>query len=106
MTGKKVAETRKNRNTPTSSILIHASYRALTNCTPQDTSITPRPLELVSVEKNDDGRDTFKFHKDNLELVMKQVPLGTPVAMVSVVGAFRSGKSSLMSWFLRSLEEM
>ncbi|CAM9987697.1 unnamed protein product [Ectocarpus fasciculatus] len=62
------------------------------------------PLTLVSVVKGGpDGVDSLEFHKDNLTRVMRQVPLGTPVAIISVAGAFRSGKSSLLSWFVRSL---
>lgn len=35
---------------------------------------------------------------------MNQVDLGVPVAIVTVVGAFRSGKSFLLSYFVRILE--
>lgn len=46
---------------------------------------------------------SFKLHKKNLQHVMDQV-VGLPVAIVSVAGAFRSGKSFLLSCFLRILE--
>ncbi|CAM9134863.1 unnamed protein product, partial [Hapterophycus canaliculatus] len=35
---------------------------------------------------------------------MRQVDVGLPVAIISVVGAFRSGKSFLLSFFLKILE--
>jgi len=47
---------------------------------------------------------SFKLNERNLKHVMSQVELGMPVAIVSVVGAFRSGKSFLLSCFLASLE--
>lgn len=36
-------------------------------------------------------------------LLCKQVPEGMEVSVVSVVGAFRTGKSFLLSFFLRFL---
>ncbi len=53
--------------------------------------------EVVGEEKS------FQLNQGNLKHVMSQVELGMPVAIVSVVGAFRSGKSFLLSCFLESL---
>eukprot|EP00903_Cladosiphon_okamuranus_P009553 g9097.t1 len=73
----------------------------------------PRPLQLVSVARKavtnlvdevTGWEPSFQLHEQNLKLVMSQVESDMPVAIVSVVGAFRSGKSFLLSCFLKSLE--
>lgn len=60
-------------------------------------------MALISVVKDDTGASSFTLHKDHLEHVIGQVDTGMPVAVVSVLGAFRSGKSFLLSWFLKVL---
>ena len=59
-------------------------------------------------DKEDDEKDesalySFQFEKDKLSSILRAVPADMPVAVVSVVGAFRTGKSFLLSWFLRYL---
>jgi atlastin len=45
----------------------------------------------------------FCFEPENLQSILGRIPADYKVAVVSVVGAFRTGKSFLLSWFLRYL---
>jgi atlastin len=58
-------------------------------------------LQIVSIDA--DGDHAFQFHKEQLDLILSKIPLRSKVAVISVVGAFRTGKSFLLSWFLRYL---
>jgi atlastin len=59
-------------------------------------------LQIVSIG-TETNQYAFTFHEDALDMIMKQVPSGSKVSVVSVVGAFRTGKSFLLSWFLKYL---
>jgi len=61
-----------------------------------------QPLQIVSVG-NETDEYAFTFHEKSLNSVLRKVPPGMKVSVVSVVGAFRTGKSFLLSWFLRYL---
>jgi len=65
----------------------------------------PQPLQIVSVGTEDD-KFAFEFHEEQLNSIMRKIPPGWKVAVVSVVGAFRTGKSFLLSWFLAYLREL
>ena len=58
--------------------------------------------QIVSIGSDDDAH-AFTFHKERWNEILSRVPVGWKVAVVSVVGAFRTGKSFLLSLFLRYL---
>mmetsp|Transcript_11734 Transcript_11734/g.14589 ORF Transcript_11734/g.14589 Transcript_11734/m.14589 type:complete len:558 (-) Transcript_11734:221-1894(-) len=62
----------------------------------------PQPLQIVSVG-DASNEYAFTFHEDALNSILTQIPPGWKVSLISVVGAFRTGKSFLLSWFLRYL---
>lgn len=65
----------------------------------------PEALQIVSIGTEDD-QYAFTFHEEKLNEIMKKIPPGWKVSVVSVVGAFRTGKSFLLSWFLRYLHHL
>ena len=60
------------------------------------------PLQIVSFGNKLD-ENSFTFDEKKLNCILSDIPPEMKVCIVSVVGAFRSGKSSLLSWFLRYL---
>lgn len=69
-----------------------------------DIDPTPSARQIVSVGTESDSY-AFTFHEEELNSILAKVPAGWKVCVISVVGAFRTGKSFLLSWFLRYLEE-
>lgn len=65
----------------------------------------PYPIQIVSIGTEDDAY-AFTFHEDKLNEIIRKIPPGWKVAVVSVVGAFRTGKSFLLSWFLKYLHHL
>lgn len=66
---------------------------------------SPEPTQIVSIGTEEDAF-AFTFHEDRLNEIIRKVPPGWKVAVVSVVGAFRTGKSFLLSWFLKYLHHL
>jgi atlastin len=64
----------------------------------------PSACQIVSIGTEADSY-AFTFHEEELNCILSKVPAGWKVCVISVVGAFRTGKSFLLSWFLRYLEE-
>ena len=60
---------------------------------------TPHAVQIVAIEE--DAR--FELQTHAWRSLLAQIPPSSPVAIVSVVGAFRTGKSFLLSWFLNFL---
>jgi len=63
----------------------------------------PSARQIVSIGTESDSF-AFTFHEEEMNDILSKVPPGWKVCVVSVVGAFRTGKSFLLSWFLRYLE--
>ncbi len=58
------------------------------------------PLQIISTGDASDNY-SFTLHKDKLDEVLSAVPSGVFISVMSVVGAFRTGKSFLLSLLLR-----
>eukprot|EP00559_Dactyliosolen_fragilissimus_P009026 CAMPEP_0184865574 /NCGR_PEP_ID=MMETSP0580-20130426/18523_1 /TAXON_ID=1118495 /ORGANISM="Dactyliosolen fragilissimus" /LENGTH=660 /DNA_ID=CAMNT_0027364843 /DNA_START=41 /DNA_END=2023 /DNA_ORIENTATION=+ len=65
---------------------------------------SPRPLQIVSIG-TEDNEYAFTFHEECFKSILQKTPRGIKVSIVSVVGAFRTGKSFLLTWFLRYLSQ-
>jgi atlastin len=57
------------------------------------------PIQIISIGESND----FILNEDNLSNIIDKIPANTKVGVVSVVGAFRTGKSFLLNFFLRYL---
>ena len=65
----------------------------------------PHASQIISIGTEEDAY-AFTFHEKKLTAIMNKIPPTFKVSVVSVVGAFRTGKSFLLSWFLRYLHYM
>lgn len=59
----------------------------------------PEPVQIISIGESND----FILNEENLSAIIDKIPINTKVGVVSVVGAFRTGKSFLLNFFLRYL---
>ena len=55
-------------------------------------------IRLIDFENND-----IKFHSDNLNSVTNLIPNDIPVSIISILGAFRTGKSFILNIILKFL---
>lgn len=62
-----------------------------------------RAVQIVTIDNDDATGHAFHFDRAQLASILDQIPANYKIAIVSVVGAFRTGKSFLLSWFLRYL---
>jgi atlastin len=60
-------------------------------------------FQVVSIGGEED-KYAFTYHEEKLDEILRKIPPEVRVCVVSVVGAFRTGKSFLLSWFLRYFE--
>ena len=49
-------------------------------------------LYIQIVSTGEDEENAFNFNEENLESILSKIPSNTKVAVLSVVGAFRTGK--------------
>ena len=59
-----------------------------------------KPVQVISIDENE---NTFSLNEENLNLVLSRIPAKMKLSVVSVVGAFRTGKSFLLDFFLKYL---
>ena len=57
-----------------------------------------KPVQVISIDENE---NTFSLNEENLNLVLSRIPAKMKLSVVSVVGAFRTGKSFLLDFFLK-----
>ena len=58
------------------------------------------PVQIISI---DEENSKFKLNEEILDEVLSKVPKGMKLSVVSIVGAFRTGKSFLLDFFLKYL---
>jgi len=61
--------------------------------------------QIISIGTAED-KFAFTFHEDKLNDIMAKIPAGWKLSVISVVGAFRTGKSFVLSWFLHYLHHL
>ena len=60
-------------------------------------------LVFQIIVTGDSEKDYFVLREENLASIIAKIPSDCKVSIVSVVGAFRTGKSFLLNFFLRYL---
>ena len=65
-----------------------------------DETIYGKPVQVIAI---DEQENTFSLNEEKLNLILSKVPPKMKLSVVSVVGAFRTGKSFLLDFFLKYL---
>ena len=68
----------------------------------------PHAIQIVSIGTEDDPY-AFVYNTAAVQTILDQIPSvykHTEISIVSVVGAFRTGKSFLLSWFIHYLQHL
>ena len=68
--------------------------------TEEDEESCGSPVQIISI---DEQNSKFKLNETELEQVIERIPKGMKLSIVSIVGAFRTGKSFLLDFFLKYL---
>eukprot|EP00980_Cylindrotheca_fusiformis_P031089 scaffold25815_cov147-Cylindrotheca_fusiformis.AAC.1 len=92
----------KTSETDSVVMVDHLDANSTTSADSDDIPGDPHAMQIISIGSEED-QYAFTFHEKKLNAIMSRIPPGWKVAVVSVVGAFRTGKSFLLSWFLRYL---
>jgi atlastin len=81
------------------------SHRLLlhNNSSPRGTHARLMPYAVKIIEISE-GDQNFTLNEDALRKILYAIPENRPIAIVSVVGAFRTGKSFILDFFLRYLK--
>mmetsp|Transcript_52023 Transcript_52023/g.104339 ORF Transcript_52023/g.104339 Transcript_52023/m.104339 type:complete len:600 (+) Transcript_52023:49-1848(+) len=73
---------------------------------PVEVEAPAQALQIIELTEEKDGEEMlfkFKLNEESLEGILNKIPKGMKVAVVSVVGNFRTGKSFLLTFMLRFL---
>jgi len=105
MSGTEEVTAPSSENDDNSVVLIDHTDADSTDSDDSSATAEPRALQVISIGTEED-QYAFTFNEKKLNSIMSKIPPGWKVSVVSVVGAFRTGKSFLLSWFLRYLHHL
>lgn len=61
-------------------------------------------VKLLSFDDNNENGENIILHENNLKQILDSVPKQIPVSIISIIGAFRTGKSFILNILLKFLE--
>ncbi|DBA05278.1 TPA: LOW QUALITY PROTEIN: hypothetical protein N0F65_007440 [Lagenidium giganteum] len=97
---KKAASPKKRSNSSSSNNAEPAPVPAPAPVVEKKSEVVPKARQIVSI--NEEGTK-FQLDEEALDAIFHKVPADIKVAIISVVGAFRTGKSFALDLFLRYL---
>jgi ABC-type phosphate/phosphonate transport system ATPase subunit len=62
-----------------------------------------KPVQIISIDKSS-GKSKYKFHSDEFFVISNQIN-DEEIAIISIAGQSRKGKSFLLSYLLRYLSD-